>query len=91
MSVCRWAGAPCPNAATALVRITDVGLRAICGEHVAVLERLGMDHKIETGSGVGPVRTVPPTVQAPLPVDPPAWRPVWLTRLVPTDRTGSPR
>lgn len=45
MSPCRWPGQPCPHEATVVVRISDIGDRRVCAEHLAVMERLGMDFR----------------------------------------------
>ena len=41
-STCRMAGATCYRNATAVLRIDGVGDRAMCPEHIATLETLGM-------------------------------------------------
>ena len=43
--VCGMAGAQCPRTPEAVVRITGVGDRALCGPCMATLERLGMDFR----------------------------------------------
>lgn len=46
MSPCRWAGAPCPNEATKVARIANVGDRPICDEHIGVMDNLGMAYRL---------------------------------------------
>lgn len=42
MTRCAMAGADCPNPATEAVTLTGVGVRGLCADHLATLERMGL-------------------------------------------------
>lgn len=56
---CRMPGTPCPNEATKVVRVLGLGLRDLCDDCIAILDRLGAHHTIQAGSEPASPQPVP--------------------------------